>query len=268
MKEQERRNALLDATNGIREMYIEEAAVPGKRMKHGAVVRRIVAAAAALAILVGCWLFWPAGGGIVVKDGFLAVPGVLKAYACELYETENAPLETFELTDTIDSFNRTWVPLSNLTVGYGIPLTLQLDPKFYPGAEISFHLSVDYGCFYIKGERIEMQQEVTLKNGQTAVWRSKDWAIIEQVMENETVYYGYILIYADNHLVGYGVVDFICYYGEDILPSFGARKFTTYCFPMIGGNYQNVSEEYVWSQIAKHKVEKEAFDSTAWNSNL
>ena len=49
MKEQERRKALLDATAGIREMYIEEAAVPGRRTVP--VWTRYVAAAAALAQL-------------------------------------------------------------------------------------------------------------------------------------------------------------------------------------------------------------------------
>ena len=60
-----------------------------------------------------------------------------------------------------------------------------------------------------------------------------------------------IMIYADGILVGYGVVSF-CFCG----PVSYAYEFSTVCYPLLDGEYQNISTEYVMEQIEAYKQAK------------
>ena len=225
----------------------------GKRRPGYKKYLRIAAAAAAVVILLTALSFWHAGTDFFGK-GIVAVPGVMRVYACEPEESEGSSLEAYELTDGIDSYNRVWVPgVSGLQTGYGIPLTFQLDPQYYGEADLSLHLSVDFGVFFCTDAVDDVNQEITVKNGQTAVWLGRQWYDASELIDPSGKYYGYILIYADETLVGYGVIDFIYQHKEGHLPSFSATNFSTYCFPLIDGEYQDVSEEYVWEQIEQLK---------------
>ena len=72
---------------------------------------------------------------------------------------------------------------------------------------------------------------------------------------NEGRFYADIIIRIGDQIVGYGVIDFILYNPdvEDAWPSFVTDGFTTACFPMIDGQYQEVDREYVLKQIEEYK---------------
>ena len=220
------------------------------------IVRRVAAVAAVIAMLLTAAL-WPMDSG-TEEPGIVAVPGVLKVYACALEDRADiSELQKYELTDTINSYRRVMVPhVSGLAVGFGIPFTFQIPDDYFGDAKITFSVSVDYGYFCVDRLENDTQEETVINNGETIRWLNGSLIEAEEKLGSGGRFFGNVIIYADKTIVGYGVIDFVYYAEDGMMPSFVTTGFTTICFPQIDGEYQNVSDEYVWKEIEKYKHTK------------
>lgn len=221
----------------------------------GRAIRLTAVAAVVVALLITGLTFWPATGNPdPEKPGIIAMPGVLKVYACDTEEAEKLSFEAFELTDTIDSYNRIWMPFVSLKMGYGIPLTFQFPDDVF--TKLEFHITVEYGKFSLKipeGEKY-LGDEAIIQNGETVIWRGGKLSEAAEIIGRDNEFFAYILIFAESHIVGYGIIRFAYYAGEDgMLPTFIAENFSTVYFPLVDGQYQAVTEEYVYQQIEANK---------------
>lgn len=216
---------------------------------------RLTAMVAVAAILVGVMAFWP-GSSDPEKPGIIAVSGVMKAYACDLDSVEKEELSKYELTDTIDSYKRTLVPYTDV-MGEAIPFTFRIPDDYYGKAEISFCVSMDYGMIYEENKiDTDPKSELTVYNGDTIRWMHGSMREAIDEIGHCGRFFANILIMADERIVGYGIIDFVFYNEEGMMPSFVTIGFSTVCFPMVDGEFQNVSEEYVWKQIEEYKRTK------------
>lgn len=213
-------------------------------------VRRLVAVAAVLAILLTA-LLWP-----VEEDEYITAPGVLRVYACDIDElTDISELEEYELTDAIDSNQRTVVPhLSGLVTGMCIPFTFQIDQNIYGDEEISFYVALDYGYIRFEQQGGEWySRPVTVQNGDTIYWYFGSIEEADKRIGSCGKFYADVIIYAGEAIVGYGIINFVYYAEEGMLLSFVTTGCKTVCFPMVDGEYQDVSEEDVWRMIDEYK---------------
>lgn len=214
---------------------------------------RVAACAAVLALLVTA-LLWPTAP--TTKDGeIIAVSGVVKAYACELEDVDINDLHKYELTDTVDSYKKVLVPYTNV-MGGAIPFRLQIQEDYFGDAEITFRVSADYGWLFTQKD--SKKNELTVSNGDVMHWRNGSMTEATEKIGHCGRFYVNVLILADDRIVGYGIIDFAFYSIEGVMPSFVTDGFTTICFPLIDGKFQDVSEEYVWEQIEEYKRTKPA----------
>lgn len=216
---------------------------------------RVAACAAVLALLVTA-LVWPAAP--ITKDGeIIAVSGVVKAYACELENIDATKLDAYELSEGVDSIRPVWCPVVS-ALSSGIPLSFQVSDACYGSANITIDIIADYGEFYIwnNGKQKFIGDAITIDNGETIFWGAfDDRNAVADSVGLDGNFYADIIIRADDQTVGYGVITFL--YTEDrSLPLYFVEGFVAFSFPMIDGELQNVSEEYVLEQIEEYKQRK------------
>ena len=187
------------------------------------------------------------------------VSGVLKVYACDKENVSEEELKKYELTDTIDSYKTMIVPYTNFG-GAAIPFVFSFPSNYFNNDDLKIEITTEYGHFYTtKDGKVDLHaQKISIKNNEKIYWThgSVDDAIV--VYGDEGRFYADIIIWIENRIVGYGVVDFV-FYNPDVVgarPSFVTTGFTTMCFPMIDGKYQNVTEEDVWKEIEAYKQMK------------
>lgn len=255
----------------IDDAKIEAAAKLAPRARNA--WRYVAAMAAAVAIVVAAWLLWPeeetpgaqlgtpTEGTTVtptmptdnspqsLPKTYYAAPGILKLYSCSRVNVSQEELENYELTDSVDSYGEVYIPYSNVG-GKGISLLFQLPEDYFGEAEITFSVIAEYGGFVNFDTREERKPKVTIKNGTRIWWRAGALSQVEEIVDENEQFYANVIIYADGLVVGYGVISFVFFYEENYAyPSFMAKQFTTVCYPMIDGQFQNVTEEYIWEQI-------------------
>ena len=207
---------------------------------------RFAACAAVLAILIGAVLFWP--GSVTDGNGeIIAVPGIMKAYACDLETTSENEVQEHIFSEDTFLWRAVWAASiqdgDKPTPHFGRPITFEMPKDYYGAAQITFEISSNTEGFCKKS---------TLKNGE-AFYLTKQVDVrtkIRLVQEmSDKDFFLDVLIYADGRIVGYGVMNFYmhpdgyCY----------AYKCATVCFPTINGECQDVSEEYVWQRIEEYK---------------
>jgi hypothetical protein len=208
---------------------------------------RAAACAAMVAMLIGAMFFWP--GEIKTEDGnIISAPGILKVYACDLETTSEEALREYELTENEFSWRAVWA-VTIMDAHYdvphfGRPITFQMPGDYYGTSEITFCVSSEMEGFC---------KETVLANGEVfyltkQVDNMTKYNIWKKYAEQD--FYLDIIIYVDGKIAGYGVMSFYmngrngyCY----------AYKCATVCFPMVDGELQDVSEEYVWQKIAEYK---------------
>ena len=236
---------LSEALGGIADDKIEAAAnmTPAHRRP---LWIRAAACVAVLAILVGAVLFWP---GTLTGDGgqIIAVPGVLKVYACDLEATPENEVQEHIFSEDVFLWRAVWAASiqdgDETTPHFGRPITFEMPKDYYGSAEITFEISSTTEGFCKK---------TVLKNGE-AFYLTKQVDVrtkirLMQEMGDKDLFLD-VLIYADGRIVGYAVMNFYmhpdgyCY----------AYKCATVCFPMVNGECQDVSEEYVWQRIEEYK---------------
>ena len=246
---------------------------------------RVVAAAAVLALILTAAL-WPRGEGPGQQLGsqpthptqmptapteskgkeLVQLAGALKMYS---YNQENLPeeeLKQYEIMDSLDSKDPFWI--ETVFAQYAFRFVFRLPADLYGDAKIKIALSTEYGEFYVKdetsGEKINSGKSAEVGLEEKITWRPEcDLEILKESI-NPGELYLHITMYADDNIVGFGVIEMA---GNFILDgSFYAvtlRRFRTFCYPMVDGAYQTVTEEYIAEQIeqCEHTMQE---DFEAW----
>ena len=185
--------------------------------------------------------------------------GVLKVYGSDNKAATEEELKKYEMTDTIETYKTALVPMSD-NMGFSIPFLFKFPEEYYGDADISFYISADYGYFHWYVDKFDgLHETLSLKNEDCIYWRHSSMREATSRFGSKGNFYANIIIYADDRIVGYGIIDFIFYdlkTEESMLASFVTTGFTTVCFPMVDGEYQNVTEEDVWKEIEAYKQMK------------
>ena len=232
------------AMNGIGDDKIVAAMqVYEKKKGHRNLWLRVASVAAALAIILTA-AFWPrkAENGEIIT-----APGIMRVYGYDWEESQNIDaLEKYELTSNEDYFRMIY--FAPLSLNMKSSFTFEVPEEYFADAEVTFDISCEYK---------EFCDDITVDNGKGIVFDS--WELVKPLHEigkevGNGNFYLDIVIRADGNIVGYGVIAF-CFYKDGLACK--AYWFNTVCFPLIDGEYQNVSEEYVWEQIAQCKQDKE-----------
>ena len=182
---------------------------------------------------------------------FFAAPGILKVYGSSKVDATEEELKQYEMTDAVGSYGEV------MTIGGGfapgISLLLRFPEGYYGEAEITLDVFADYGFFFGNDLTDTLPESVKAENGSLLWWHYGSLEVFEENENANGIFFVNIVIYADETIVGYGVVDFSYGVAEYGLPIFWTTGFTTVCYPLIGGEYQAVTEEYIWQEIEKYK---------------
>ena len=249
----------------IDDAKIEAAAKLAPRARNA--WRYVAAMAAAVAIVVAAWLLWPeeetpgaqlgtptegttvaTEPSATMQKTFFAAPGILKVYACDVRTIDIEELEEYEILENEFRWCAVWKLTSNEvnmeTPSFGRPITLQIPDEYFESAEVTFCISSDQEGFCKK---------TTLTNGEPFYLTKQVDTMAKHKIWKEASdkdFYLDIIIYADGKIAGYGIMSFYmnasngcCY----------AYKCKTVCFPMVNGELQDVSEEYVLKRIEEYK---------------
>ena len=179
---------------------------------------------------------------------------VVKLYACDKENASEEELKEYEITDAVDGYKVHWI--EELDSYRGIRFALRLPDDYHEKAEIIFKLETSLGEYLIKdkesGKRVSVGKTTEIGIGEIVAWRPEDdlQSMKDNIDPGEI--YLHITIYADDHIVGFGVIEMASNYILD--RSFYAvtlRRFRAVSFPMVDGEYQDVTEEYIREQIAE-----------------
>ena len=225
-------------------------------------VRVATAAALMVAILIGAVVFWPVEDSH--EPGIIAVPGVMKVYACDSSAMDSIKLEDYQLIEGNEpSYKTAWSPYISLLTG-GVTLTLVVDEESLSDCEITYDLSVNYGELYLgvfgdsSGECLDVSRckAGVAKNGETISWTGHDLlgaiptekSFEDFLAEIQGVYLN-VIIKADGKIIGYTVLEMVCTNVD--LHLFQVALIDSCYFPKVEGKYQNISEEYVQELMNK-----------------
>ena len=138
MNKQELQQAFsnVHASDALKEQVLSAEMEPKKYVNGWALVRRAVACAAVLALLLTMF-FWPTE--VETEDGkIIAAPGIVKVYACDLETVATGNLEEYVWTENEFSWRAVWA----VTVGdsgdlpsLGRPITFHMPEDYYGTAE-------------------------------------------------------------------------------------------------------------------------------------
>lgn len=254
MNKQAKERALFAAISDIDPALIEEAATPPVRTIRNRLVR-LGAMAAVLALLLTGLLWLPKP---MDSHNIISAPGGLRVYASDLDYSDIAELSKYELNDAVDSYRGIVVPYTNFG-GAPLPILFCFPNELYPNAHISINVSVEHGTFFTKkdGTVADCGSSIQVNNGEKVYWSHGSVEEARELYGSGGMFYASIILYADNNIVGYGIIDFV-FYDPDLpggRPSYVTDRLTAVCFPMVDGEYQNVPESYVWEKIAEHKAQ-------------
>ena len=193
----------------------------------------------------------------VPQKAFITVPSVVKLYSYVRVNTTGEPMEKYEVTDAIDKQSAFWIEGG---YEYDIRFTFSLPMEYYTDAKVTFAVYAPYGDFRVLDDdqkSVSVGKMAQVPTNEILRWRPKeDVQKMKEEMNPGDMYFR-VLIYADDQLVGFGLVELGCnYLFPDYTVSFYAitlRRFRTVCYPMVDGQYQPVTEAYVWDEIAKYE---------------
>lgn len=264
---------LSEALGGVAEDKIEAAAnVATKSRRH--IWVRVAACAAVLAILLTT-LLWP--GQPKTENGqIVAMPGVLKAYACAVEENAHPEqLKDYELTQgAVNLATNVWNPQCSIVTG--IPVLLWIQEPELSEHEITFQLRTNYGELYdrtyvsrdvfhdpnamVVNKDAFLGKQTTLHNKALFYWEGYELLdmcegrTIGDVMDEIGPVYVEVIIRADEAIIGYAV--FEMYSMDDKEPAFMVRLKANTFYPKVDGQFQNVTEDYVCKAMEESKHKK------------
>ena len=249
-----------DAMSEIDNKYVEEAVMYGaaqktKRPLFKRIMRGAIAACLCVALAVGIFFKTPVpentASHIVTKPGFLTVA----AYAASSGE-EIVMQEGIELP-----LNYDWNPA--MSSRPGLPLTLSAADY----QDVIFEVSADGGelLLWEGGEIIPVSSPFKAENYTTIYWTAlyqTDNGSVDLYTGNRA--YINIMLYEGNNIVGYAVVEIRTEDAFDAAEQtymYYAKLLESVSFPKVDGNYQQITDEYVESEI--ERIKSEISDTTS-----
>jgi hypothetical protein len=239
---------LSEALSGIADDKIEAAANMTPVRHHRPTWVRFVACAAVLAILISAVLFWP--GETMTEDGqIIAVPGVLKVYAAAQELTDQSDVVyVAPIGGVIGSEKAIWAPFTSVA-GFGIPLTFSVPESLWGNVVITFDITAEHGYFLDKKTNPQnLGSNETLNNGDKVYWRGESILDIADTVGENGVFYIDVIIRADGRIVGCGVISLV-YQKYACM----AYSLATVGYPLVDGDFQDISEAVVLEHIANLK---------------
>lgn len=222
----------------------------------------IIRVAACLAVVIGLFMgSWERG----TQNDVYSMSGVLKVYA---YDTNSGYDETemvkHELLEGVDTSLAIYIPSASIL--HGVALTFEVDPTLFENTELSYEVFVNGGDFRRKNreewtkenaEHYEFYVGIDnrFQNGETIYWMpgNSDRELLK-VIEDEGGIFADIIVRAGDHLVGYIVIEIfpLATYGN----AYAGALQKSICFPMVNGEFQDISEKFIWEQISQcHRQE-------------
>lgn len=181
-----------------------------------------------------------------------------------------APAKPIELvsevrTDVVTFQPQVWSSLSSGV--YGISVVFDMKDDDYPNMTVTFDVSVDCGTIrWYKGTEKQNGAEVCIDNRRVGTWRagSDQEAAVQKVLENAGAVFLDIIVRADGNIVGYGICEIASEDGDYFAPV----RCEMVCFPMIDGQLQAASEEYVAEKLAELKQTVTPFNFEDYCANM
>ena len=234
---------------------------------------RIAAVAAALALLLTGMHFWSGG-----EDDIVTMPGVLKAYACDIEAIAEYELEQYALVENLEqSYQTMWAQHINV-LSKGIAISLQLDDDSLIESDIVIEVSTNLGelrgnhykdKYFVEGdikqskENAKLGKKGTIDNGEAVFWTGFEVLDIyaaggkagkskeESFLETGGVFVEFI-VRVENHIVGFAVMEIVSVDYESEI--FGIELRDSAYFPKVDGEYQNVTQKYLDKRIRSAKA--------------
>ena len=278
MNKQELQQAFsnVHASDALKEQVLSAETEPKKYVNGWALVRRAVACAAVLALLLTMF-FWPTeveteDGEIITASGLLSV----KAHAIDA--EGNATVESVVLEEGIVvPMEYTYDPaISVLSKALGLPFQFSVLAEEYTDQEISFEIYLSGGDFEHLGYLAEFSdyflglddsvdsydvskarylgEHFTIPNNKTIYWRATGHVFDDEKREIQYIeldtdrVFVDVVIRADEHIVGFAVIE-ICDMGVENRFVYNTRLLKSVSFPQVDGCFQRISEKYVKEQI-------------------
>ena len=217
---------------------------------------RVAAVAAAVAILATALVFWPVND----EPEIIAVPGVLKVYACELEDMDSVQIAEYALIEGDTSYKSAWCPYINLICG-GITLSFLTEDESLEEHKITYDISANYGEIVFDGyqDQTPSSKSGTIDNGGWILWTGYEVMKLhsredttDMVKEKTGGVYLDAIIKADGNIVGYAVFEIVCTFPN--FPVYNAVLLHSVFYPKVDGEFQMVTDEYVAEQIANTKA--------------
>ena len=236
----------------------------------GRIVGRVAACAATVALVIGMVaLMWPGeektGNQLekptsgmtaapalptdvppeTMPNTFFAAPGILKVYSYTQQSVPAEELEKYEIINGVSQYQPIWMEHTNARE---IKLTLCFPEDYYKGEKITFKVITPYGYYMgVNGEAVEIE------NGKTSSWRpGNDLQNMKETFD-PGAFCMCLLIYAGDRPVGFGLLELSCLTTPAGPYAVTLRAFQTVCYPLLDGQFQDITEAYLWEQIAEYE---------------
>ena len=248
---------LSEALGAVPDDMLQEAMEVKKKKPVGRVLFR---AAACLAVVVGLLLAALGGGG---ERDIISMPGAIKVYACDADDVTSWEEKTqYELQAGVDTSLAYYIPAASIT-SKGLVLTFEMEQGMFENTSLCFEVFVNKGTFYKKNEDpwtlendenyefyLELGNQFQIQNGDTIYWRPDGrFSEMMEFAEEQGGIFADIIVKSGGHLVGYMVIEISM--GDNPIANYVGFLAKADCFPMVDGEYQEISEEYVREQIQR-----------------
>lgn len=257
---------LSEAMTGIADEKVQSAMEAHPRRGRGRNIWiRVAAMAATLAILLTAAL-WPREN----ENGIVTAPGILKAYAYEMKGSDKIDITEMEgmelVDDSIPSYMAIYCPF--MSVARGVVITPVVAEESLKDAEITYEVTANYGELYgdfysekyTGGNKIQATREeaflgkqASIKNWETIYWEGKELLGEDSVALTEKVYVD-MIIKADGNIVGYGIFEMDPWVEDGMVVGLTGHLKHTVFYPLVDGEYQEITADYVGQQIAEYKA--------------
>ena len=123
-----------------------------------------------------------------------------------------------------------------------------LSEECYPGMRITYDVSANYGALELKFDAATstLPLEYQTVYSWTGKWVDGD---LDAILAMDGAIFVEAVIRADGHIVGFGIFEI----GGDGTGWFALMRTETVIFPMVDGQLQNVTEEYVAEKLVELK---------------
>lgn len=211
-----------------------------------------VAVVAALLLTVVFWRTHEDGG----EPGIVAVPGIIQAFACEMTDTENETvLVNYDFNIAANAMINN-VQYPTIISEHGLGMKIMVNEQTLQDSKITFDLSCQHGSFYTWEKMgvsphtqmvVTHGQAVTLENDNYFYWRAEKTMLWTEFLDQQGGIYINVIVRADGHIVGYAIFEIIAQ--DELMQFYGIAMRESVYYPKVDGKFQEITEEYVQSQM-------------------